>query len=129
MVRPSFAVVATTLALVSVLLPIVFLPGLTGRLFREFGLVLMGAVVISSFVALTLTPALCGILLGPRTTVAAPFRAFNLCIDRLTSVYGAGVRAVIRVAAVGVLLVGAPLPDAQDSRYRSKIYRGTSITV
>ncbi|MEM6337155.1 MAG: efflux RND transporter permease subunit, partial [Bacteroidota bacterium] len=53
-----FAVIATTLALVSVLLPIVFLDGLVGRLFREFGLVLMGAVLISSFVALSLTPML-----------------------------------------------------------------------
>jgi multidrug efflux pump len=53
-----FAVIATTLALVSVFLPIMFLGGLTGRLFREFGVVLGGAVVISSFVALTLTPML-----------------------------------------------------------------------
>ena len=61
-----FAVIATTLALVSVLLPIVFLDGLVGRLFREFGLVLMGAVVISSFVALTLTPMLATKLLKKR---------------------------------------------------------------
>ncbi len=61
-----FAVIATTLALVSVLLPIVFLDGLVGRLFREFGLVLMGAVVISSFVALTLAPMLATKLLKKR---------------------------------------------------------------
>jgi multidrug efflux pump len=53
-----FAVVATTLALISVLLPVMFLGGLTGRLFREFGATLGGAVIISSFVALTLTPML-----------------------------------------------------------------------
>ncbi len=52
------AVIATTLALVAVFLPILFLGGLTGRLFREFGLVIAGAVIISSFVALTLTPML-----------------------------------------------------------------------
>ncbi|MBL4804966.1 MAG: efflux RND transporter permease subunit [Alphaproteobacteria bacterium] len=51
-----FAVIATTLTLVSVFLPIAFLPGETGRLFREFGLVLSIAVVISSFVAVTLCP-------------------------------------------------------------------------
>ena len=50
-----FAVIATTVALVAVLLPIFFLGGLTGRLFREFGATLAGAVIISSFVALTLT--------------------------------------------------------------------------
>jgi multidrug efflux pump len=53
-----FAVIATTIALVAVFMPVVFLEGLTGRLFREFGVVLAGAVVISSFVALTMTPML-----------------------------------------------------------------------
>lgn len=53
-----FAVVATSLSLVSVFLPIMFLGGTTGRLFREFGVVIAGAVIISSFVALTLTPML-----------------------------------------------------------------------
>ncbi|MDZ7756407.1 efflux RND transporter permease subunit [Rhodohalobacter sp.] len=53
-----FAVVATSLALVSVFTPILFLGGLTGRLFLEFGVVMAGAIVISSFVALTLTPML-----------------------------------------------------------------------
>ena len=51
-----FAVIATTVALVSVFLPLMFLQGFTGRLFREFGVVIAGAVMISSFVALTLTP-------------------------------------------------------------------------
>ena len=53
-----FAVVATTIALVAVFLPVVFLEGLTGRLFREFGIVIAGSVAISAFVALTLTPML-----------------------------------------------------------------------
>jgi len=52
------AVIATTAALAAVFLPILFLGGLTGRLFREFGVVLAGSVIISSFVALTLTPML-----------------------------------------------------------------------
>jgi multidrug efflux pump len=53
-----FAVIATTIALVAVFLPVVFLDGLTGRLFREFGIVIAGSVAISAFVALTLTPML-----------------------------------------------------------------------
>ncbi|MCB0714333.1 MAG: efflux RND transporter permease subunit [Ignavibacteriae bacterium] len=53
-----FAVIATTVALAAVFMPVMFLEGLTGRLFREFGVVLAGAVIISSFVALTLTPML-----------------------------------------------------------------------
>ncbi len=53
-----FAVIATTITLVAVFFPIVFLQGITGRLFREFSIVIAGAVVISSFVALTFTPML-----------------------------------------------------------------------
>ncbi|MFN3528297.1 MAG: efflux RND transporter permease subunit [Bacteroidia bacterium] len=58
-----FAVIATTITLVAVFLPIIFLQGITGRLFTEFGLVIAGAVIISSFVALTLTPMLSARLL------------------------------------------------------------------
>ncbi|MDH3254597.1 MAG: efflux RND transporter permease subunit [Acidobacteriota bacterium] len=61
-----FAVIATTVALVAVLLPIFFLGGLTGRLFREFGATLAGAVIISSFIALTLTSMLTTRLLKKR---------------------------------------------------------------
>ncbi|WP_111670932.1 efflux RND transporter permease subunit [Algoriphagus litoralis] len=53
-----FAVIATTVALAAVFLPVIFLTGTTGRLFREFGIVVAGAVIISSFVALTMTPML-----------------------------------------------------------------------
>ncbi|HEX4954865.1 MAG TPA: efflux RND transporter permease subunit [Thermoanaerobaculia bacterium] len=61
-----FAVIATTLALVGVFLPILFVGGLTGRLFREFGVTLAGAVAISAFVALSLTPMLSTRLLKRR---------------------------------------------------------------
>ncbi len=60
-------VVATTFALVSVFMPIIFLGGLTGKLFREFGIVIAGSVVISAFVALTLTPMLATRLLKGHT--------------------------------------------------------------
>lgn len=53
-----FAVIATTVTLIAVFLPLIFLEGLTGRLFREFGIVVAGAVIISSFISLTLTPML-----------------------------------------------------------------------
>ncbi len=61
-----FAVISTTVALTSVFFPIVFLQGLTGRLFREFGITVAGAVIISSFVALTLCPMLSTRLLKKR---------------------------------------------------------------
>ena len=59
----TFVVIATTLVLVSVFLPLSFMGGKTGRLFIEFGVVLSFAVIISSFVALTLTPMMCSKLL------------------------------------------------------------------
>lgn len=63
-----FAVIATTVALVAVFFPIVFLQGTTGRLFREFSIVITGAVVISSFVALTFTPMISTKLLTRNVT-------------------------------------------------------------
>ena len=61
-----FAVVSTTVALVSVFMPVIFLQGITGRLFREFGIVIAGSVIISAFVALTLTPMLSSKILKRR---------------------------------------------------------------
>jgi multidrug efflux pump len=63
-----FAIIATTITLVAVFFPIVFMEGMTGRLFREFSIVIAGAVAISSFVALSLTPMLATKILRVRTT-------------------------------------------------------------
>ncbi|GAB3227609.1 efflux RND transporter permease subunit [Hymenobacter seoulensis] len=57
------AVISTTVVLAAVFLPVVFLTGITGRLFREFGIVVAGSVLISAFVSLTLTPMMCSVLL------------------------------------------------------------------
>jgi multidrug efflux pump len=59
----GFAIVAMTLTLVAVYAPLAFTPGRTGRLFIEFALALAGAVVVSGFVALTLSPMMCSLLL------------------------------------------------------------------
>jgi len=61
-----FAIISTTITLVAVFIPIVFLEGMTGRLFREFSIVIAGSVIISAFVALTLTPMLSTKLLKTR---------------------------------------------------------------
>jgi multidrug efflux pump len=58
-----FAIISTTLSLAAVLMPVIFMPGLTGRLFREFGVVVAGSVLISAFVSLSLTPMMCTRLL------------------------------------------------------------------
>ncbi len=98
-------VIATTLVLCSVFVPVAFLGGTTGVLYKQFAVTIAISVAISSFVALTLTPALCGVLLSPRTGTLGPFRVFNWCIEKLTDLYGVGVKLVIRLAVVGVLLV------------------------
>ncbi|MGS0759287.1 efflux RND transporter permease subunit, partial [Roseateles sp. GG27B] len=59
----AFAVLAMTMTLAAVFAPLAFTPGRTGRLFAEFALTLAGAVVVSGFVALTLTPMMCSKLL------------------------------------------------------------------
>ena len=100
-------VIATTLVLLAVYIPVAFLGGTTGVLYKQFAVTIAISVSISSFVALTLTPALCGVLLAPRGAVAGPFRAFNWALDRVTDVYAAGVRAVVRAWILGVILVGA----------------------
>ena len=63
----GFAVVATTLVLVAVFVPITFMQGNTGRLFSEFAIALAGAVCLSSFIALTLSPMMCSWILKPQT--------------------------------------------------------------
>lgn len=60
-----FAIISTTITLAAVFLPVIFLQGLTGRLFREFGVVVAGAVLISAFISLTLTPMMSSRILKP----------------------------------------------------------------
>ena len=69
-----FAVIATTVTLAAVFLPVIFLTGTTGRLFREFGIVVAGSVIISAFVALTMTPMLSAKMLKHRSQQNAFYR-------------------------------------------------------
>ncbi|HEY8946830.1 MAG TPA: efflux RND transporter permease subunit [Polyangiaceae bacterium] len=83
-----FAVVSTTISLAAVFLPIVFLQGLTGRLFREFGAVVAGSVLVSAFVALTLSPMMCRFLLKHREQPGWLHRKTEPFFRGLTSAYG-----------------------------------------
>ncbi|NVO56729.1 efflux RND transporter permease subunit [Rhodobacteraceae bacterium B1Z28] len=97
-----FAVIATTAVLVAVFIPISFLPSATGRLFREFGVVLAAAVVLSSFAALTLVPALgARMSLSDRTSRSGWLDRFGA---RIVQAYVAMVRRVIAAPALVVLL-------------------------
>lgn len=82
-----FAVIATTVALVAVFFPIVFLQGTTGRLFREFSIVITGAVMISSFVALTFTPMISTRLLTRNATNNWFYRKSEPFFDAMIRVY------------------------------------------
>ena len=93
----SFAVIAMTLTLVAVFTPLAFTPGRTGRLFSEFALTLAGAVVVSGFVALTLTPMLCSKLLRHNPKPNFFDRGMERMLVAVTRGYSAALRASLRV--------------------------------
>jgi hydrophobe/amphiphile efflux-1 (HAE1) family protein len=98
-------VIAIVLVLCAVFVPIAFLGGLTGELYRQFAVTLSIAVVISGIVALTLTPALCVLILKRgRLQPNRFFRWFNDWFGRVTARYARGVTWMIRRAAIGAVL-------------------------
>lgn len=105
-------VIATTVVLMAVFVPIAVLPGITGALYRQFAVTLSAAVILSSINALTLTPALCATLLKPRPEKPARvFSAFNRGLDTVRDLYvtatrGLGKHALTSVITV-IALVGA----------------------
>ncbi|MCP4573567.1 MAG: efflux RND transporter permease subunit [bacterium] len=102
----GFAVLATTIALVAVFLPVAFLTGSVGRLFREFGITLATAVILSSFVALTLTPVLCSRLLGrsdPDRRRSWAERSFDTFFDGLDRAYATALRLSLRMRPLVIL--------------------------
>ncbi|MCW7544269.1 multidrug efflux RND transporter permease subunit [Aurantimonas litoralis] len=98
-------VIAIVLVLCAVFIPVAFLGGLAGTMYRQFAVTIAVSVVISGIVALTLTPALCGLLLKQgHSEPWAPFRWFNTGFDKLTNAYGAGVAFIMRRAVVALVL-------------------------
>lgn len=102
-------VIATTMVLIAVFVPVAFLGGTTGVLYKQFAITIAISVAISSFVALTLTPALAAILLKPATEPGKFFRAFNQWMDRLIKQYVKGVRATIKRAGLALAALTAML--------------------
>ena len=98
-------IVAITLVLLSVFVPVAFIPGVSGVLFRQFAVTISVAMLISAVNALTLSPALCALVLrphaGPRR---APIRWVLRGIDLVRDGYAAVVRRLVRVAALSLLL-------------------------
>lgn len=108
----SSALVATTLVLIAVFVPAAMVSGITGEFMRQFALTIATATLVSTFVSLTLSPALCAIVFKPHAEMTAqrhspltlPFRAFfggfNWLFDRLTGGYGALTRRAIRLPLI-----------------------------
>jgi multidrug efflux pump len=91
----SFAVIAMTLTLAAVFAPLAFTPGRTGRLFSEFALTLAGAVIVSGFVALTLTPMMCSKLLKHKPKPGWFDRTVEAGLARMTRGYTGVLRGVL----------------------------------
>ncbi|MBE0679511.1 MAG: efflux RND transporter permease subunit [Bacteroidales bacterium] len=106
-----FAIIATTIALVAVFFPIVFLQGVTGRLFREFSLVIVGAVVISSFLALSLTPMISSRILKHDAMEGRFYRATEPFFSGMINLYRRSITAFLKVRywALIIIVVSAGL--------------------
>ncbi|HAA19784.1 MAG TPA: acriflavin resistance protein [Cytophagales bacterium] len=102
-----FAVISTTVALAAVFLPVIFLQGLTGRLFREFGIVVAGAVIISSFVALSLTPMLSSRILKRREKQNWLYQKTEPLFVRLNEGYNRSLENFMRRRWLAFPIVGA----------------------
>jgi multidrug efflux pump len=98
-------VIAIMLVLTAVFVPIAFMGGLTGELYRQFAITISISVIISALVALTLTPALCASILKPEhKQVGGFFRLFNRFFVWLTQRYTAGVAWMLKHSIIGVLM-------------------------
>ncbi len=139
-----FAVVSTSLSLICVFLPIFFMQGLTGRLFREFAMVVASSIAFSAFVSLSLTPMMASRLLRQTQKESILTKPFKDIVAWATRNYGRSLRwfmkkrwlvfPVMAVIAAGIYLVGsvlpselAPLEDKSRIRLTSTAPEGTSF--
>jgi multidrug efflux pump len=102
-------ILAITFVLLSVFVPVAFIPGISGQLFRQFAVAVSVAMLISALNALTLSPALCAVLLKHGQKSRGPMRYVLGAIDRARDGYVAVVRRLARVALIGVLVVAGSL--------------------
>jgi hydrophobe/amphiphile efflux-1 (HAE1) family protein len=99
-------IIAITLVLLSVFVPVAFIPGISGELFRQFAVTVAVAMLLSAINALTLSPALCSILLrphhGPRRGIMGWIMRM---IDHVRDGYGAAVAHIVRFSVIGIVMV------------------------
>lgn len=141
-----FAIVATSVTLISVFLPIIFLQGLTGRLFREFGIVVSGAIVISTIVSLTLTPMLSARFLRKQKRESVLFKITERFFVGMAQAYNRTLQFFIKIrwlvwpvafaVGYGIYYLGTNLPtelapkeDKSGFRVFSTAPEGTTFEV
>ena len=139
-----FAVLSTTITLAAVFLPIIFLQGLTGRLFREFGIVIAGSVLISAFVSLTLTPMMSSRLIKVQSQHGVLYNSIESLLNRLLAAYRYSLRSFIKnpipslivtIASFGMIwMFGktlsseiAPLQDKSRMRVSATAHEGATF--
>ena len=139
-----FAVIATTVVLVAVFFPIVFLEGTTGRLFREFSVVIAGAVIVSSFVALTFTPMISTKLLTKDATKNWFYRKTEPFFEGMNRIYRRWLERFLQVRYWALIIIGisgiaiyllwlaipsemAPLEDRSNIRISSTAPEGATF--
>lgn len=103
-------IIATTLVLLAVFVPTAMMPGLTGRMYQQFALTISVATIFSSINALTLSPALCGILLRPSPETRGRFFTwFNRMFDKGTNRYMGVVNSLLRRSGIAMIVFGGLL--------------------
>ena len=138
-----FAVISTTVSVVAVFLPVIFLQGLTGRLFREFGLVVSSSVAISAFVSLTLTPMMSAKILKRRASQPWLYRVTEPFFAGLTNAYSSSLHGFMRHRWLAFVVIGlsvvlifflgknvpselAPMEDRSEFRLQAQAQEGAT---
>ncbi len=138
-----FAIISTTVALAVVFLPIMFLQGISGRLFREFGVVIAGSVIISAFVALTLTPMLSTRIIKRKEKHSRFYLLTEPFFVKMISMYDTLLASVLKKRWIGFVIMGAsiimlavifpllpselaPIEDRSQLRVNTTLPEGTS---
>jgi len=139
-----FAVISTTISVVAVFLPVIFLQGLTGRLFREFGLVVASSVAISAFVSLTLTPMMSAKILKRRAIQPWFYRVSEPFFDKLTNLYALSLQGFMKRRWLAFVIIGisvgliyflgttvpselAPMEDRSEFRLQAQAQEGATF--
>jgi len=101
------SLIAVVLVMASVFIPAAFLPGTTGQLYKQFAITIVISVAVSGFVALTLTPAMCGVILKHSAPHTRGFFAwFNRQVDAITRAFGHAVVFVIKRTLISFMILG-----------------------